>query len=863
MFPGLALPPQQGRRVSVASTVSAGSGAGSGHGSGYGSVRHQSGSGSPKIPVRGAKKSAVHFTEGSSGGGSSSNVTQMGSSSNKEKLPPKMSMRYGDQYLVPQSVNIVKVGLQWEHLTQTHVDVDASAVMCTKDGKKLDHVSYGRKHSREHSVSHSGDDKGHDRAGDDESIIIHLDKVPKECVTLLILLNVYTTNKTLDDVANLVARVAMLERKTYVDDTNVSEFSQSVKPQTRLVETVELCRYKYIPDRPKLRGMVFLAIQRRIPSGPSGVNQQGAVWRVLAAAAPVQGRSHRHVTIECEAIGKKLAEGWTPVATGYRTGGDIDAHDKLRHRAQQLRRRSVALAALPAEDIHFAGDDEEDEERGSDDEGGAHHSSDDEDLDTMTPDALEEALFEQLFLYQRGGKSKRPRVIRKAKRLYSVGKAFKGTTRFDADDEDDDSDADEELFHSFFPGYANAYMMRYADRCYNMGTKKDQLLAHYMRHQAEYQREQAALAQQAMEKKQEQQASAEKPPDDDSSDENGNMKRKDSTRLPPEVLAMQKELAMKQKLALLEGDDARSTDSQRAYSRRPDGSYAPHSSGGPGGAQGGGGSGPNSARPSTGGRLGSARRLGSGDPSSRGASARSSRGGRPSRQLSSLMGSNAGFQGSGSGPNVLGVRSPRRPAGTSPGRRQVSPKKNQTLNIGHLLSGDLRKWIQALLEKQEERAIVPGRTGSRRTSTGSRRSDVSDTLRVLTPSKPSAPNPRAVEDSSAPPPAVADTAKPSNASRQQQQQQQRFSDPPNPPSHAGSSSSPTSVPWERADWPPQEPFLLKDDDDSTTLPQLLARTETANPSRSSVPSAVGTKSHSQPPIEITVATPQVDDDDDF
>ena len=57
---------------------------------------------------------------------------------------------------------------------------------------------YGNKH--EPGISHSGDNTTGDGDGDDETIRIDLDKVPKETSELFITVNIYSNGKTFKDV---------------------------------------------------------------------------------------------------------------------------------------------------------------------------------------------------------------------------------------------------------------------------------------------------------------------------------------------------------------------------------------------------------------------------------------------------------------------------------------------------------------------------------------------------------------------------------------------------------------------------------------------------------------------------------------
>jgi hypothetical protein len=123
----------------------------------------------------------------------------------------------GDSYLLPEDMGRVRIGCSWDHVTKRLVDVDASAVLFAADGRKVDHVSFGRKSSTDRAVVHMGDERGHDRAGDDEAIRVALNDVSEQVVFITVVLNVYTTGRSLDDVDNVRIRLMDVEpSKRYV-----------------------------------------------------------------------------------------------------------------------------------------------------------------------------------------------------------------------------------------------------------------------------------------------------------------------------------------------------------------------------------------------------------------------------------------------------------------------------------------------------------------------------------------------------------------------------------------------------------------------------------------------------------------------
>ena len=93
--------------------------------------------------------------------------------------------------------------------TTTGVDLDASCVAISKDGHVImpDTVYYGNLANTNRSVVHSGDEQEGAVDGDDESIIMHLDRIPDYVLCMYILLTVATPHMTLQDVESTEVRV--------------------------------------------------------------------------------------------------------------------------------------------------------------------------------------------------------------------------------------------------------------------------------------------------------------------------------------------------------------------------------------------------------------------------------------------------------------------------------------------------------------------------------------------------------------------------------------------------------------------------------------------------------------------------------
>ena len=85
----------------------------------------------------------------------------------------------------------VKLGLGWD----TRVDIDASVIMLKRNGALVDAVSYLKTKSNDSSVFHSGDNRTGDGAGDDEVIVMHLDKIYPYVESIWAVITIYSSNK--------------------------------------------------------------------------------------------------------------------------------------------------------------------------------------------------------------------------------------------------------------------------------------------------------------------------------------------------------------------------------------------------------------------------------------------------------------------------------------------------------------------------------------------------------------------------------------------------------------------------------------------------------------------------------------------
>jgi tellurium resistance protein TerZ len=92
-----------------------------------------------------------------------------------------------------KSLTKVVMGLGWDVAQKGgHIDLDASCVMFGADKSLIDTVWFRQLKSKDGSVVHTGDNLTGEGEGDDEQIIVNLDKVPANVATLVFTVNSFT-----------------------------------------------------------------------------------------------------------------------------------------------------------------------------------------------------------------------------------------------------------------------------------------------------------------------------------------------------------------------------------------------------------------------------------------------------------------------------------------------------------------------------------------------------------------------------------------------------------------------------------------------------------------------------------------------
>ncbi|GHS98091.1 tellurium resistance protein TerZ [Synergistales bacterium] len=101
----------------------------------------------------------------------------------------------------------VVMGLGWDAAVKgKNIDLDASCVMFDANKKQKDTVWFRQLKSKDGSVIHTGDNLTGDGEGDDEQIIVNLDKVPADIAALVFTVNSFT-GQNFGSVANAVCHI--------------------------------------------------------------------------------------------------------------------------------------------------------------------------------------------------------------------------------------------------------------------------------------------------------------------------------------------------------------------------------------------------------------------------------------------------------------------------------------------------------------------------------------------------------------------------------------------------------------------------------------------------------------------------------
>ena len=100
----------------------------------------------------------------------------------------KFNLRKEQVICLPTSVRELRLGLGWD----TRCDLDSSILLLDKHGNLVDNIYYAKRFNESRSVVHSGDNRTGIGSGDDETITIRLDSLPKGIDSIWPVITIYT-----------------------------------------------------------------------------------------------------------------------------------------------------------------------------------------------------------------------------------------------------------------------------------------------------------------------------------------------------------------------------------------------------------------------------------------------------------------------------------------------------------------------------------------------------------------------------------------------------------------------------------------------------------------------------------------------
>jgi tellurium resistance protein TerZ len=129
------------------------------------------------------------------------------------------------------SLTTVIMGLGWDakktknffgfNAKEQSIDLDASCVLFDENKNKLDEVWFRQLSSRDGSVIHTGDNRTGDGDGDDEQIIVDLQRVPLNVKTLVFVVNSFT-GQNFSQIDNAFCRIANKSNNIEIARYNLS-----------------------------------------------------------------------------------------------------------------------------------------------------------------------------------------------------------------------------------------------------------------------------------------------------------------------------------------------------------------------------------------------------------------------------------------------------------------------------------------------------------------------------------------------------------------------------------------------------------------------------------------------------------------
>ena len=162
-------------------------------------------------------------------------------------------------------LNKLIIGLGWDARSTdgTDFDLDASAFMVKEDGKvrsNSDFIFYNQLRTPCGSVEHTGDNRTGEGEGDDESILVSLDKIPTDIISIFITVTIHDAE---------------------IRKQNFGQVSQAFVRIINKDSGVEVVRYDLSEDASTETAMIFCQIYKHnnewkfkaIRDGPNCLNR--------------------------------------------------------------------------------------------------------------------------------------------------------------------------------------------------------------------------------------------------------------------------------------------------------------------------------------------------------------------------------------------------------------------------------------------------------------------------------------------------------------------------------------------------------------------------------------------------------------
>eukprot|EP01102_Stenamoeba_stenopodia_P010335 TRINITY_DN3101_c0_g1_i1.p1 TRINITY_DN3101_c0_g1~~TRINITY_DN3101_c0_g1_i1.p1 ORF type:complete len:433 (+),score=105.51 TRINITY_DN3101_c0_g1_i1:73-1371(+) len=171
----------------------------------------------------------------------------------------QFNMKKGDEFEIPDDLTSVAMGLGWDVDAGVKWDLDAAALLF-RYTTFLENVYYFRLKSNDGAVIHKGDNLTGEGDGDDEQIVVNLQKLSKKINTIIFVVTVFTPEGNFSKIKNAFCRLI---------DMNTGK---------------ELCRYT-LSEYSTKTAQIMCKLSRDSPSK----------WRFLAIGEGGSGQISKHM----------------------------------------------------------------------------------------------------------------------------------------------------------------------------------------------------------------------------------------------------------------------------------------------------------------------------------------------------------------------------------------------------------------------------------------------------------------------------------------------------------------------------------------------------------------------------------------